>query len=147
MTFYRIIDVGTEAKEINKPRAGIIIISSALVGPIAHIGGHATVAHQGGDGIDLLRGAGGGEDGGHVGVVVRGTVVVDRKGAVVGLVAVGTSAVDGVAPVVDDLGHGGGNTAGRYMTVVRTGGVLGTEDVVVLALAPGGGEEGTDGIG
>ena len=141
--FRCIAEVGTEAEEVNQSGAGVEIVTAAFVGSITHIGCHAAVAHQSGNSVDFLRGAGGGEGIGHVGVVVGGAVVINRKGAIdIVIIAVDAAAVDGVAPVVDDLGHGGGDTAGNTMTS-GTGGVFGTESVVVLALVPGGGEEGT----
>lgn len=105
------------------------------------------MVHQLGNGINFLRGAGGGEDGGHVGVVVGSAVVVDGEGAVgVMLIAVGAASVDGVAPVVDNLCHGGGDTACVGVTVGAVD-IFRAEGVVVLTLVPCGGEEGTDGIG
>ena len=103
--------------------------------------------HELGYGLHLLRGAGGGEGGGHISVVVGGAVVVDGEGAVgVVVVAVGAAAVEGVAPVVDDLGHGGGYAAGDGVAVGAVS-VLGAEGIVVLALVPGGGEQGSDAVG
>lgn len=135
------------AEEIDHTGTGIDIVAATFCGAIAHIGCHAAVAHQLGNGLHLLWGAGGGEGGGHMGVVVGGAVIVDGEGAVVKvIVAVDAATVDGVAPVVDDLGHSGGYAAGEGVTVGAVG-VLGAEGVVVLALVPGGGEEGTDGIG
>ena len=56
-----------------------------------------------------------------------------------------TKTMGGVTPVVDDLRHGGGDTAGNGMTG-GAGGILGTEGIIVLFLVPGGGEEGTNRI-
>ena len=47
--------------------------------------------------------------------------------------------MDGIAPVVDNLGHSGGDTAGDGVAG-RTVGILGTKRVIVLALIPGGGQ-------
>lgn len=82
-----------------------------------------------------------------MGVVVGGAVVVDGEGAIgVVIIAVGAATVDGIAPVVDDLGHGSGYAAGKGVAVGAVG-VLGAEGVVVLALVPGGGQQGTDAVG
>ena len=133
----------------------VIYVSSTRINNIAfarpctilHIGGHAAVTHQLGNGLHFLCSAGGGEGGGHIGVVVGGAVVVDGEGTVsVVVVAVGAAAVEGVAPVVDDLGHGGGYAAGDGVAVGAVS-VLGAEGIVVLALVPGGGEQGSDAVG
>ena len=47
--------------------------------------------------------------------------------------------MDGVAPVVDDLGHSGGDTAGVGVAG-RTVGIFRAEGVIVLALIPSGGQ-------
>ena len=62
------------------------------------------------------------------------------------IVGVGAATVDGIAPVVDNLSHSGGYTAGDDVTV-RAVGVLGTEGIVVLTLVPGGGQQGADAVG
>ena len=145
--FLCITGIGAYAEEIDHTGTSIDIVAAAFCGAIAHIGCHTAVAHQLGDGVDLLRGAGGGEGGGHMGVVVDGAVVVDREGSVgIMLVAVGAATVDGIAPVVDDLGHGCGYAAGEGVTVGAVG-ILGAEGVVVLALVPGGGQQGADAVG
>lgn len=56
------------------------------------------------------------------------------------------AAVNRVAPVVDDLGHSGGDTTGKGVAVGAVG-IFGAEGVVVLALVPGGGQQGTDAVG
>ena len=134
------------AEEIDHTGTGIDIVAATFCGAIAHIGCHAAVAHQLGNGLHLLWGAGGGEGGGHISVVVGGAVVVDGEGAVVEvIVAVDAATVDGVAPVVDDLGHSCGYTAGEGVTVGAVG-IFRTKGVVVLALVPGGGKQGTDAV-
>ena len=82
-----------------------------------------------------------------MGVIIGGAVVVDREGAVsVMLVAVGTAAMHGVTPIVDDLCHCGGDAASIDMAGGAVG-ILGAKGVIVLVLVPSGGQQWTDAVG
>ena len=76
-----------------------------------------------------------------MGEVVERRIVVNAQFAVIALITMDTARVDGLSlpPVVDDLRHGGGYTAGKTMTV-RAFFVHRAHGVIVLPLIPRGGQ-------
>ena len=144
--FFCITEVRTEAEEIDKGSAGFLIVCTAFSCRITHVDSHSTITHQCGDSINLCRRAGGSECNGHIGIVIVSAVVIDGEGAVVAIVAVGSTPVDGIAPIVDDLCHGGGDTACDGVTGITVG-IFRTHGVVILSLVPGGGQQRSDAVG
>lgn len=126
----------------------VFAIGAAGTRTVHHVDAYTAVIQQFGHFSYLVAGTAAVEVVGHQVVVVGGFAEIGIQGAiisvpvlaVVGHVGVAAVTLGGPLPVAHDLSHGGSHTAGDGSVVARSG----TELVVVRALVPCGGQQGSD---